>query len=257
MVGSVKGLVIEIGGDTSGLQKALSKVNSSTASLSKELRGINSLLKLDPSNTDILSQKQKILKNNIEETSNKLKQLKEFQKVADNQIASGAEISDENYRSLQREIANTEIKLKKLKLEASNWTQAGKSIEEFGEKVSNISSKLDKIGTTLTTRITLPAAAIATGLINSAKEFETAFTGVEKTVDGTAEQIAKLKQGIKDMSEEMPSTTTEISAVAEAAGQLGIQTDNVLDFTKTMIDMGNATNLSADEAATTLLDLLM
>ena len=79
MVGSVKGLVIEIGGDTSGLQKALSKVNSSTASLSKELRGINSLLKLDPSNTDILSQKQKILKNNIEETSNKLKQLKEFQ----------------------------------------------------------------------------------------------------------------------------------------------------------------------------------
>lgn len=252
MAGSVKGLVIEIGGDTSGLQKALSKVNSSTASLSKELRGVNSLLKLDPSNTDMLSQKQKILKNNIEETSNKLKQLKEFQKVADNQIASGAEISDENYRSLQREIANTEIKLKKLKLEASNWTQTGKSIEEFGEKVSNISSKLDKMGTTLTTRITLPAAAIATGLINSAKEFETAFTGVEKTVDGTAEQITKLKQGIKDMSEEMPSTTTEISAVAEAAGQLGIQTDNVLDFTKTMIDMGNATNLSADEAATTL-----
>ena len=89
-------------------------------------------------------------------------------------------------------------------------------------------------------------------MINYSKEFETAFTGVEKTVDGTASQMENLKNGIKRMSEEIPSTTTEISAVAEAAGQLGIQTDNILEFTKTMINMGNATNLSADEAATTL-----
>lgn len=252
MAGSVKGLVIEIGGDTSGLQKALSKVNSSTASLSKELRGVNSLLKLDPSNTEMLSQKQTILKNNIEETSNKLEKLKEAQKIADDEIKNGTKISDENYRSLQREIVNTENKLKTLKIEASNWTQAGRSIEEFGKKVSNISNKIDKIGTTITTKLTLPIAAVATGAVNSAKEFETAFTGVEKTVDGTKQQIANLKQGIKDMAEEIPSSTTEISAVAEAAGQLGIQTDNILEFTKTMINMGNSTNLTADEAATTL-----
>ena len=220
MAGSVKGLVIEIGGDTSGLQKALSKVNSSTASLSKELRGVNSLLKLDPSNTEMLSQKQTILKNNIEETSNKLEKLKEAQKIADDEIKNGTKISDENYRSLQREIVNTENKLKTLKIEASNWTQAGRSIEEFGKKVSNISNKIDKIGTTITTKLTLPIAAVATGAVNSAKEFETAFTGVEKTVDGTKQQIANLKQGIKDMAEEIPSSTTEISAVAEAAGQL-------------------------------------
>ena len=252
MAGSVKGLVIEIGGDTSGLQKALSKVNSSTASLSKELRGVNSLLKLDPSNTEMLSQKQIILKNNIEETSNKLEKLKKAQKIADDEIKNGTKISDENYRSLQREIVNTENKLKTLKAEASNWTQAGRSIEEFGKKVSNISNKIDKMGTTITTRLTLPIAAVATGAVNSAKEFETAFTGVEKTVDGTKQQIANLRQGIKDMAEEIPSSTTEISAVAEAAGQLGIQTDNILEFTKTMINMGNSTNLTADEAATTL-----
>lgn len=252
MAGSVKGLVIEIGGDTSGLQKALSKVNSSTASLSKELRGVNSLLKLDPSNTEMLSQKQTILKNNIEETSAKLEKLKETQKIADDEIANGTKVSDENYRSLQREIVNTENKLKALKLEASNWIQAGRSIEEFGKKVSNISSKIDKIGTTIATRLTLPIAAIATGAVNSAKEFETAFTGVEKTVDGTKQQIANLKQGIKDMAEEIPSSTTEISAVAEAAGQLGIQTDNILSFSKAMIDLGNSTNLTADEAASQL-----
>lgn len=252
MAGSVKGLVIEIGGDTSGLQKALSKVNSSTASLSKELRGVNSLLKLDPSNTEMLSQKQTILKNNIEETSAKLEKLKEAQKIADDEIANGTKVSDENYRSLQREIVNTENKLNSLKAEASNWTRAGRSIEEFGKKVENISNKLDKIGTTITTRLTLPIAAIATGAVNSAKEFETAFTGVEKTVDGTKQQIANLKQGIKDMTEEIPSSTTEISAVAEAAGQLGIQTDNILSFSKAMIDLGNSTNLTADEAASQL-----
>ena len=252
MAGSIKGIIVEIGGDTSGLQKALKKVNSSTSSLSKELRGVNSLLKLDPKNTELVSQKQTILKQNIEQTSKKLEELRKAQEMADNTIANGGEISQENYRNLQREIINTESKLKQLQVEASKWTTAGRSIEEFGNKVSNISNKLDKMGTTLTTRLTLPVLAVATGLVSSAKEFETAFTGVEKTVDGTATQMASLKQGIKDMAEEIPASTTEIAAVAEAAGQLGIQTDNVLGFTKTMINMGNATNLSADEAATTL-----
>lgn len=252
MAGSIKGIIVEIGGDTSGLQKALSKVNSSTASLSKELRGVNSLLKLDPKNTELVSQKQTILKQNIEQTSKKLEELRKAQETADDTIAKGGEISEENYRNLQREIINTENKLKELKVEASKWTTAGRNIEEFGNKVSNISNKIDKMGSTLTTRLTLPILGVATGLISSAKEFETAFTGVEKTVDGTATQMENLKQGIKDMAEEIPASTTEISAVAEAAGQLGIQTDSVLGFTKTMINMGNATNLSADEAATTL-----
>lgn len=249
---NIKGIIVEIGGDTSKLQNALKKVNSSTASLSKELKGINSLLKLDPQNTELLSQKQTVLKQNIEQTSKKLEELKNAQEMADSTIASGGKISQENYRNLQREIFVTENKLNSLKAEALNWTKAGRSIEEFGNKVSNISNKIDKLGSTLTTRLTLPIAGIATGLVGAAKEFETAFTGVEKTVDGTASQMANLKQGIKSMAEEIPASTTEISAVAEAAGQLGIQTDNILTFTKTMINMGNATNLSADEAATTL-----
>lgn len=252
MSGTVKGILVEIGGDTSGLQKALQKVNSSTSSLSKELREINSLLKLDPKNTELVTQKQKVLKDEISKTEDKLKLLKEAQKQADETIASGGEVSQENYRKLQREIVTTETKLKNFKTEASNWTRAGRSIEEFGNKITNISSKLDSIGTTFTTKLTLPILGIATGLVSASKEFETAFTGVEKTVDGTASQIANLRRGILDLAETIPASTTEISAVAEAAGQLGIETDNVLEFTKTMINMGNATNLSADEAATTL-----
>lgn len=113
---TVKGLLVEIGGDTSGLQKALSKVNSASSSLSRELRGINSLLKLDPKNTELLAQKQTVLANNIKETEDKLKLLKKAQEEADKTIKSGGKISQENYRNLQREIITTENKLKKFKV---------------------------------------------------------------------------------------------------------------------------------------------
>lgn len=95
------------------------------------------------------------------------------------------------------------------------------------------------------------AVGVAAGLaIKSAVDFETAFTGVTKTVDGSAEQIAGLRQGIIDMSLSVPASTTEIAAIAEAAGALGIETDSVLGFTRTMIDLGNTTNVTADQAAT-------
>lgn len=249
MAGNIKGIIVEIGGDTSGLQNALKKVNSSTSSLSKELKGINSLLKLDPKNTELLAQKQTVLKKNIEDTSKKLESLKEIQT---RYIESGGDLNSEKYRNLQREIINTENKLKELKLEASKWTTSGRSIEEFGKKVKGVSDKVNALGTTLTTRLTLPIAGLAVGMVNAAKDFETAYTGVEKTVDGTEEQMKKIREGIKNMAEELPSTTTEIAAVAEAAGQLGIQTDNILDFSKAMIDLGNSTNLTSDQAASQL-----
>ena len=252
MSSSVKGILVEIGGDTSNLQNALAKVNSATASLTKELRSVNSLLKLDPSSTEMLSQKQEILSENIKETSEKLEQLKLAQEMADDEIQRGGNISQENYRVLQREIKATEEKLAKLKAEASAFTKVGDKLVEVGNRVSAISQKLDSLGNTLTTKLTLPIVALGTAMANASKNFESAFTGVEKTVEGTAEQLATIKQGIKDMAEEIPSTTTEISKVAESAGQLGIATDNVLDFTRVMIDLGNSTNLSAEEASSSL-----
>lgn len=134
MSGTIKGLLLEIGGDTSGLQKALNKVNSTSSSLSKELKGINSLLKLDPKNTELVAQKQTVLTKNIKETEDKLKLLKEAQEEADKTIQSGGAISQENYRNLQREIVSTENKLnnlteqyKQFRLETSKLNQARKS----------------------------------------------------------------------------------------------------------------------------------
>ena len=252
MAGSIKGIIVEIGGDTSGLQKALSKVNSATSSLSKELRGINSLLKLDPKNTELVTQKQQVLSETIKDTENKLKLLQNTYDEAVEAEASGSKISEENWRNIQREIINTENKLKTLKLEASNWTRVGKNVEEFGEKITKVSTRVENLGNKLTKVLTTSIVGTGVATVKSAIDFETAFTGVEKTVDATDEQLAELKQGIKDLAKEIPSSTTEISAVAEAAGQLGIQTENVLSFSKAMIDLGNSTNLTADEAASQL-----
>lgn len=130
--------------------------------------------------------------------------------------------------------------------------KSGEKTKEAGEKASKMAEKVGKVGDTLTKRVTVPVAAMATASVKAAIDWESAWTGVTKTVDGTSVQMDRLHDGILNMSKNMPQSATSIAEVAEAAGQLGIQTDNVLDFTKTMIMLGDSTNLSADEAATTL-----
>lgn len=96
---------------------------------------------------------------------------------------------------------------------------------------------------------------IGEAMVECAKEsieFESAITGVYKTVDGSEQQLSAIKDDIKELATEIPATTEEISAVAEAAGQLGIATDNVMTFTGVMIDLGESTNLTAEEAASSL-----
>lgn len=189
MAGTIKGIIVEIGGDTSGLQKALKNVNSATSSLSKELRGVNSLLKLDPKNTELLSQKQTILSQNIQETSEKLRILKQTQEQVDSAIANGTKVSDENYRNLQREIINTENKLKDLQLQASKWTQAGKAIEEYGSKIQNLGKKIDSVGNKLTAGLTIPIAALGIAGVQSAAKQEAAMQQVELIYGDAANSV--------------------------------------------------------------------
>lgn len=122
---------------------------------------------------------------------------------------------------------------------------------------SQISSLASSFGLTLSAAGLLKTGItelieVAKSARNAYTEFESAFTGVAKTVDATPDQMEKIKQGIKDMSNEVPSSVKEIASVAEAAGQLGVLPDNILDFTRVMIDLGNSTNLSATDAATAL-----
>lgn len=186
---------------------------------------------------DIQSDKVKILKMQLEE------------------LNSSEEKNEKAIAKKEKELVQAEIQLKKYGTQLNEVNdKLASSVEKNKELVESLTTVGDKIET-VGKKASILSGMVAAGLTASAKtaiDFETAFTGVEKTVDGTEEQMQKLKQGIRDLAKEIPSSTTEISAVAEAAGQLGIETDNVLKFTKTMINMGNATNLSAEEAATTL-----
>lgn len=189
MSGSIKGIIVEIGGDTSGLQKALSKVNSATSSLSKELKQVNSLLKLDPKNSELLKQKQDILNSSISTTQDKLKQLQKIKEEADKKMADGTEINAENYRALQREIIKTQTKLSDLKNENSGWNKAGNYLTNLGKELDTISSKVDSLGNKLTTRLTLPVVAGFTVMTKSAIENETAMQQVEKIYGKAADSI--------------------------------------------------------------------
>lgn len=201
--------------------------------------------------TEKLRAEQEYLKNAYEIQTDKINTLKM-------QLSDLENAENKNTTAIKKkrnELLNAEIKLetynKKLKDIQTQLNNTGKKLEENGKKIEEWGEKTEKAGK----KMSAFSVATGTALVASAKsaiDFEDAFTGVEKTVDGTAEQMEELKQGIRDMAKEIPSTTTEISAVAEAAGQLGIKTEDILSFTKVMIDLGNSTNLSAEEAASSL-----
>lgn len=151
-------------------------------------------------------------------------------------------------------LADYEVELQKtthlLLEQESGFLKAGAKIEFYGQNLEKIGGKASKLGKTLTLGLTTPIAAIGTAAIKSSMDFETAYMGVQKTVDMTATETESMRKSIIKLSEELPHTKTEISGVAEAAGQLGIQKENILGFTETMLSMGVATNLSANDAAT-------
>lgn len=245
----VRGLLVEIGGDTTKLQTALKDVDKTTNSLSKELRGINTLLKFDPSNTTLLNQKTEVLSETLKETENRLTALQQAQQKLDD---AGVDKHSAEYRDLQREIESTTQKITNLRNETSNFIKAGKEIEKVGTTIYNLGNTVDNVGSKLTTGLTLPIVALGTYSVKSAMDFESAFAGVRKTVDATEEEYSEFREGILEMSKVLPASAEEIAAVAEAAGQLGIQKSAILSFTRTMVDLGEASNMTSDEAATAL-----
>lgn len=237
MAGNIKGIIVEIGGDTSGLQKALKSVNSATSSLSKELRGVNSLLKLDPTNTELVAQKQTLLSKNIEETSEKLKLLKSIQEQADSAIANGTQVSEENYRALQREIANTENKLKTLQSQSSKWSTAGKAIEEFGNKITNVSDKVDKLGNTLTASLTVPIVGLGTAAVTTGNSFEAQMSRVQAIAGATKDELEQLTNQAIQLGAETSFSATEVAAGMENLASAGFTTNEIMEAMPGLLDL--------------------
>lgn len=155
-------------------------------------------------------------------------------------------------------MADREIRVR-LAAEIQSYQQglrtAAGATAEFGKEItglqSNAAVNLEKVGRGAMIMSGVMAAGLGLAL-KSAVDWESAWAGVLKTVDGTDEELSSLEAGLRSLAQELPASHTEIAAVAEAAGQLGISVGGVEKFTKTMIDLGETTNLSAEQAATSL-----
>ena len=147
----------------------------------------------------------------------------------------------------------------KIVLKAQADSSISKSFAALSKNSDTCINKLSKIGSTATKAFKYVASAAAAGAVACGKaaiDFESAFAGVQKTVEETdTTSYEDLSNGIRQMAKETPAAATEIANVAAAAGQLGIKADDILSFSKTMIDLGESTNLTADEAATSIAKL--
>lgn len=132
---------------------------------------------------------------------------------------------------------------------ASGLAGAEGALNRFNGGARAAGKSMQAAGRSMTTGMTLPIVGLGAVVLKSAADFESAFTGVVKTVGGTEPEIAKLRTAILDMSETMPASAEEIAGVAEAAGQLGIPIGQIEGFTRTMVMMGEATNMTSQEAA--------
>jgi len=136
-----------------------------------------------------------------------------------------------------------------LGLDDKNFTQVYQKAEQ---RIRLAGEQLEKQGRALTMKLTVPLLGLAGAMTKTAISMESAFAGVRKTINATAEQLADLKKGFDAMSETTPLPVEEIYAIGQAAGQLGIRTENILGFTKVMADLGATTNLASQEAAMAL-----
>ena len=207
----IKGITVEIGGDTTGLDKALKGVNSTIKSTQSQLRDVNRLLKLDPSNAKLLAQKQQLLQKEISETSNKLNALKEADKQAKVQLENG-ELGQDKYDALQREIIETENKLKSLEEEAKKVPSAlSVSMKEAGDKIKEVGDKTTEVGKDLSTHVTAPIVAMGAASLK-------AFNDVDAGMDIIVQKTGASGKALNEMQDSMKNLATSIPTDFETAG---------------------------------------
>ena len=183
----IKGITIEINGDTTKLGKALESAENSSKSLQSELKGINTLLKLDPSNVELLTQKQQVLTDAISSTEDKLKTLKNAQAQVQAQFEKG-DITAQQYRDFQREIVATEAKLKGLKKEAKDFGSVfEQQVKAASENVKELGSKVEEAGK----KMSGVSAVAGAGLAAAAKSAVDNETAVNRYIASTGKAVTE------------------------------------------------------------------
>lgn len=248
----IKGITIEIDGDTTKLGKALESAEGSSRSLQSELRGIDSLLKLDPSNVELLTQKQKVLTEAISSTEDKLKTLKNAQAQVQAQFDKG-EITEQQYRDFQREIVVTESKLKSLENQAKEFgsvssqqlKEVQKQMEEYGKKAQDAGNKVSDAGTSML-GMTAAVAGVATAGVMYNMEMETLEANLE-TLLGSTEAANERLEELRTMGAKTPFETTDLVKATQKMLAFGLDADKTNGYLSTLGDiaMGDANKLDS------------
>lgn len=254
MASRTKGITIEINGDATKLDESLKDVNKSLGEASRGLQDVNRLLKLDPSNTELLSQKQDYLKRSIEGTKEKLDREKEALEQLKN--SDGFDASSEQAKALERQIVADEEALKRFKEEVkklptpfqASMQEAGKKVSEVGEKIQGVGGKVTEAGKTLTAGVTAPIAGVAAASVAAWTEVDEAMDTVTKKTGASGDALADMQQRAKNLAGSIPTDfQTAADAVGEVNTRFGATGDQLEDLSGKFIKFAelNDTDVSS------------
>lgn len=222
MADRVKGITVEIGGDVTGLNKALTKTNKAIGNTQTQLRDVERLLKLDPKNTELLAQKQRLLADSVEKTKAKLETLKTAEKQVQQQFAEG-KVTQQQYDGLQREIAATEQSLKSLESAAKECNQQVSKVGQIGDVMQAAGSKMEAAGKKMLP-VTGAIAAVGATSIAAMDDVDEGLDTIVQKTGATGAAAKELEAVYREVAAEVPGDFGDIGA---AVGEINTR----LDFT--------------------------
>lgn len=246
MTNRIKGITVEIGGDTTGLDKALKTVNTSIRSTQSALKDVNRLLKLDPSNTELLSQKQRLLKDAIAATKEKLDSLKVAQEQAKQQLENG-ELGQDKYDALQREIVETEEELRRLQQEAATTNTALSKIDVAGQKMETVGNSIAGAGKKMM-GVTTVIGGVGVAAVKTAADFDSAMSQVAAVSGATGKDFDALRNKAREMGAKTKFSATEAADAMNYMAMAGWKTEDMLDGIEGVMNLAAA---SGEDLATT------
>ena len=246
MANRIKGITVEIGGDTTGLDKALKSVNTSIKSTQSALKDVNRLLKLDPSNTELLSQKQRLLKDAIGATKEKLDSLKAAQAQAKQQLENG-ELGQDKYDALQREIVETEEELRRLQQEAATTSTALSKIDVAGQKMEAVGNSIAGAGKKMR-GVTTVIGGVGVAAVKTAADFDSAMSQVAAVSGATGKDFDALRSKAREMGSKTKFSATEAAEAMNYMAMAGWKTEDMLGGIEGVMNLAAA---SGEDLATT------
>ena len=246
MANRIKGITVEIGGDTTGLDKALKSVNTSIRSTQSALKDVNRLLKLDPSNTELLSQKQRLLKDAIVATKEKLDSLKVAQEQAKQQLENG-ELGQDKYDALQREIVETEEELRRLQQEAATTNTALSKIDVASQKMEAVGNSIAGAGKKMM-GVTTVIGGVGVAAVKTAADFDSAMSQVAAVSGATGKDFEALRNKAREMGAKTKFSATEAAEAMNYMAMAGWKTEDMLSGIEGIMNLAAA---SGEDLATT------